>query len=192
MSARELVIQAIYLAASVLFILGLKSLTRPDQARRGMQQAAVGMLLAIVGTLLNHEIVGYRLDRRRPRPRHGHRLSRSAMCVPMTAMPQRIALSHTFGALAATLVGVAEYRDQRARGAPLARMAALGFEVLLGSLTVTGSFMAFGKLQELHHRPTGHVPRPERRQHRALRGGDRACSCYVIVPPPRRRRCSTR
>ena len=146
MSVRELVIQAIYLASSVLFILGLKSLSHPDKARLGMQQAALGMVLAIVGTLFHHEIVrfdliavalilgtviGYPLG----------------MFVPMTAMPQRIAISHMFGALAATLVGIAEYQGH---GGPVPRstMAALGFEVLFGALTVTGSFMAFGKLQE--------------------------------------------
>ena len=159
---RTVIIEATYLAASVLFILGLKSLTRPDSARRGMQQAAVGMLLAIVGTLLHQEIltyswivtgliigtiIGYPLG----------------MFVPMTAMPQRIAFSHAFGALAATLVGVAEYwhafhgtvgttgvaGGEAAVGLSPARMAALGFEVLFGALTVTGSLMAFGKLQEL-------------------------------------------
>src|SRR5678815_2719687 len=62
--------------------------------------------------------------------------------------PQRIAISHMFGALAATLVGIVEYRE--AAGAiDTVRMGALGFEVLFGALTVTGSFMAFGKLQEL-------------------------------------------
>ncbi|HET6984460.1 MAG TPA: NAD(P)(+) transhydrogenase (Re/Si-specific) subunit beta [Myxococcaceae bacterium] len=147
MDAREVVIQAIYLASSVLFILGLKSLSHPDKARLGMQQAAVGMVLAIVGTLFNHEIIrfdfitlalvlgtviGYPLG----------------MFVPMTAMPQRIAISHMFGALAATLVGVAEYRINQP-AVPRSTMAALGFEVLFGALTVTGSFMAFGKLQEL-------------------------------------------
>jgi NAD(P) transhydrogenase subunit beta len=66
----------------------------------------------------------------------------------MTAMPQRIAISHMFGALAATLVGVAEYWQHGGQIAP-AKMGALGFEVLFGSLTVTGSFMAFGKLQEI-------------------------------------------
>ena len=146
MNARELVIQAIYLASSVLFILGLKSLSHPDRARMGMQQAAMGMALAIIGTLFHHEIVrfdfialalilgtviGYPLG----------------MFVPMTAMPQRIAISHMFGALAATLVGVAEYRINE-HGLPRSTMAALGFEVLFGALTVTGSFMAFGKLQE--------------------------------------------
>ena len=72
------------------------------------------------------------------------------MWVPMTAMPQRIALSHAFGALAATLVCVGEYSHDIAMGA-IARshVLALSFEVLLGSLTVTGSAMAFGKLQEI-------------------------------------------
>jgi NAD(P) transhydrogenase subunit beta len=140
-------IQAAYLAASILFILGLKSLTRPDSARRGMQQAAVGMLLAIVGTLLHHQIVRYDWI-------IGGLVVGTVIgvplgfMVPMTAMPQRIAISHMFGALAATLVGVIEYRE--AAGAiDTARMGALGFEVLFGALTVTGSFMAFGKLQEL-------------------------------------------
>jgi NAD(P) transhydrogenase subunit beta len=68
----------------------------------------------------------------------------------MTAMPQRIAISHMFGAIAATLVGIAEYW-RLGNGAEVHRpeMAALGFEVLFGALTITGSFMAFGKLQEL-------------------------------------------
>jgi H+-translocating NAD(P) transhydrogenase subunit beta len=143
----EYIIQAAYLAASILFILGLKSLTRPDSARRGMQQAAVGMLLAIVGTLLHHQIVRYDWI-------IGGLVVGTVIgvplgfMVPMTAMPQRIAISHMFGALAATLVGVIEYRE--AAGAiDTARMGALGFEVLFGALTVTGSFMAFGKLQEL-------------------------------------------
>jgi len=63
-------------------------------------------------------------------------------------MPQRIAISHMFGALAATLVGIVEYREA-AGHIDTMRMGALGFEVLFGALTVTGSFMAFGKLQEL-------------------------------------------
>src|SRR5688572_29753129 len=58
-SLREGLIQATYLVASVLFILGLYSLTKPARAQRGMQLAALGMLLAIVGTLVNHQIVRY-------------------------------------------------------------------------------------------------------------------------------------
>src|SRR5215218_2784795 len=105
---REYVIEATYLAASVLFILGLKSLTRPESARRGMQQAAVGMLLAIVGTLLHQEILtyGWIVTGLAIGAAIGYPLG---MFVPMTAMPQRIAFSHAFGALAATLVGIAEF-----------------------------------------------------------------------------------
>jgi len=141
--------QASYLAASVLFILGLRSLTKPASARRGMRQAAVGMLLAIVGTLTKHEIVDYRfiVAGLALGTVVGYPLG---MFVPMTAMPQRIAISHMFGALAATLVGIAEFYTL-GNGAQVSRgtMAALGFEVMFGALTITGSFMAFGKLQEI-------------------------------------------
>jgi len=151
---RELLVQGTYLAASVLFILGLRSLTKPDTARRGMLQAALGMLLAVVGTMLHQEIITYQwiLIGLVVGSLIGYPLGQ---WVPMTAMPQRIAFSHMFGALAATLVGVAEYyhgwhggAGEAAMGVPAAKMAALGFEVLFGALTVTGSFMAFGKLQE--------------------------------------------
>src|SRR5208337_3925393 len=65
---------------------------------------------------------------------------------PMTAVPQRTALSHSLGALAAPLVGIAEYvRHREQLGA--VQMTPLGFEVLIGSLTFTGSLMAAGKLQ---------------------------------------------
>jgi proton-translocating NAD(P)+ transhydrogenase subunit beta len=148
LTPRQLFIEASYLAASVLFILGLKSLTRADRARRGMNQAAVGMLLAIVGTLVNHEIVRYDwiVVGLVIGTAIGYPLG---MYVPMTAMPQRIAVSHMFGALAATLVGIAEYYTSRRHGVIQGwKMAALGFEVLFGALTISGSFMAFGKLQE--------------------------------------------
>ncbi|MHB8875028.1 MAG: NAD(P)(+) transhydrogenase (Re/Si-specific) subunit beta, partial [Myxococcaceae bacterium] len=147
MSTAVLLTQASYLAASVLFILGLRSLTRPERARRGMQQAAVGMLLAIAGTLIKHEIVDYRyiVAGLALGTVIGYPLG---VFVPMTAMPQRIAISHMFGALAATLVGVAEYHTL-GNGALASHptMAALGFEVMFGALTITGSFLAFGKLQ---------------------------------------------
>jgi NAD(P) transhydrogenase subunit beta len=144
-----LFVQVTYLVASVLFILGLRSLTKADSARRGMQQAAIGMLVAIVGTLVNHEIVRYDwiIAGLVIGTVIGYPLG---VYVPMTAMPQRIAISHLFGALAATLVGVAEYYTHLRNGAPIpsVTMAALGFEVIFGALTVSGSFMAFGKLQE--------------------------------------------
>ena len=149
MTPRVVFIEAAYLAASLLFILGLRSLTHPDRARRGMQLAALGMLVAIVGTLVNHEIVRYDwiLAGLALGTAIGYPLG---VFVPMTAMPQRIAISHMFGAIAATLVGVAEfYHLGNGAAVPRATMAALGFEVLFGALTITGSFMAFGKLQEL-------------------------------------------
>src|SRR5213593_3113883 len=146
---RESFIQVSYLIASVLFILGLRSLTHPDKARRGMQQAAVGMFFAIAGTLMNHTIVDYRWIA------GGLVLGviigyPMGMWVPMTAMPQRIALSLTFSALAATLVGVAEYYTRITSGDPPehAIMAALGFEIMLGAITVGGTLVAAGKLQE--------------------------------------------
>jgi NAD(P) transhydrogenase subunit beta len=148
---REYITQGTYLAAAVLFILGLRALTHPDRARRGMQYAAFGMLLAISGTLINHQIIDYKwiaaglvLG-----TLIGYPLG---MWVPTTALPQRIAASLSFGALAATLVGVSEYYTAFHGGdgsIASSRMAALGFEVLFGSLTVTGALMAFGKLQEL-------------------------------------------
>jgi NAD(P) transhydrogenase subunit beta len=148
--AREALTLVTYLVASVLFILGLKGLTKADTARRGMQYAALGMLLAIVGTLIKQEIVSYWWI-------VGGLILGSIIGwplgtqVPMTAMPQRVAISHMFGALAATLVGIAEYHSHMLSGEAIPRpiMAALGFEVLFGALTVTGSFVAFGKLQEL-------------------------------------------
>lgn len=145
----DLWVQVAYLVASVLFVLGIRSLTKPDTARRGMQLAAVGMLIAVVGTLLLHEIVDYRwiMVGLIVGALLGYPMG---MWVPMTAMPQRIALSHLFGSLAASLVGIAEYNTaMHVQHEPIAsaRMAALGLEVLFGSLTVTGSFMACGKLQ---------------------------------------------
>ena len=143
----ETFVQGSYLIASVLFILGLKSLGRPDTAVRGVNFAAFGMLLAIVGTLTQQQIVDYRWI--------ALGLAVGAVIgvplgtrVPMTAMPQRIAIALTFGATAATLVGIAEYHDHADTFA-LGQRVAVGFEVVLGALTVGGSLIAFGKLQEV-------------------------------------------
>ena len=147
---RDYFIQASYLAASILFILGLRTLTRPDKARRGMQLAAGGMLFAVIGTLVNHQIVDYRWIAAGlvVGAILGYPLG---MWVPMTAMPQRIALSLTFSAGAAALVGIAEYytRVTGGEGIPRPIMAALGIEVLLGMITVGGTLIAAGKLQEM-------------------------------------------
>jgi H+-translocating NAD(P) transhydrogenase subunit beta len=143
--ARLAFIEATYLAAAILFILGMRSLTRAESAQRGMHQAMLGMLLAIIGTLVNHNIVDFRwiIAGLAVGSVLGYPLG--AM-VKMTAIPQAIAATHMFGAIAATLVGIAEYYNASGNVAS-ATMTALGFETLLGSLTITGSFMAFGKLQ---------------------------------------------
>ncbi|OYV73592.1 MAG: NAD synthetase, partial [Deltaproteobacteria bacterium 21-66-5] len=147
---RELFIQATYLAAAVLFILGLRGLSSPASARRGMIYASIGMFWAVVGTLLNAEIITFTwiIVAMVIGSLIGAAIS---IWMPMTAVPQRTAISHMFGALAATLVGVSEYyrhfHGVAAPGMDAVHMAALGFEVMFGSLTITGSFMAFGKLQ---------------------------------------------
>ncbi|MGB7922054.1 MAG: NAD(P)(+) transhydrogenase (Re/Si-specific) subunit beta [Pyrinomonadaceae bacterium] len=145
MILRTYFIEFTYLVASILFILGLKGLSHPESARRGMHLAEVGMLLAIVGTLLHREIISYEWIIA------GLFIGSAiggamAYWVPMTAMPQRTALSHAFGAFAAALVGISEYYRH---GAELGqfKMGAIGFEVMLGALTTTGSLLAFAKLQ---------------------------------------------
>jgi proton-translocating NAD(P)+ transhydrogenase subunit beta len=144
---RGIFIEISYLLASILFVLGLRGLSHPDSARRGMHLAEFGMLLAILGTLVNREIVSYEWIIA------GLLIGSTiglamGLWVPMTAMPQRTALSHAFGALAASLVGISEYYLHGA-GLGQFKMGALGFEVLLGSLTTTGSLVAFAKLQGL-------------------------------------------
>jgi NAD(P) transhydrogenase subunit beta len=148
---RELLIQAIYLVSSICFVFGLRGLSGPEKARSGMGLAAFGMLLALVGTLLHADVVrfdwivgglliGTVIGVIIGRPLF--------ISVPMTAMPQWVALSHAAGAVAATLVGINEFLIVGSESST-GTIAALGFEVLLGALTVTGSVMAFGKLQEL-------------------------------------------
>ncbi|MGC9971667.1 MAG: NAD(P)(+) transhydrogenase (Re/Si-specific) subunit beta [Bryobacteraceae bacterium] len=141
----ENAVQLIYIVAAAAFILSLKWMSAPATARRGVLTGELGMLLAIVGTLLRHEVVGYQgiliafcLGSAIGVP--------LAYLMPMTAVPQRTALSHAFGALAAALIGTAEYYKHTPHGLV---MVALATEVLLGFLTFTGSLMAFGKLQEL-------------------------------------------
>lgn len=144
---RTFLIQVAYLAASVLFILGLKGLSSPETARRGNLLAAMGMLLAIVGTLFHKDIISYEWII--VGMVIGSAIGAAmAIFMPMTAMPERIALSHSFGGLAAALVGVSEYY-RHAGDLGAVKMTAIGFEVLLGALTFTGSLMAFGKLQGL-------------------------------------------
>ena len=136
-----------YLLASILFILGLKGMSHPETAKRGMHLAEFGMLMAIVGTLLHHEIVTYTWILAGLAIGSVVGLA-MGVWVPMTAMPQRTALSHAFGAFAAALVGISEFYKSNGHLETIT-MSALGFEVMLGSLTTTGSLLAFAKLQGL-------------------------------------------
>lgn len=135
-----------YLVAAALFILSLKWLSHPRTARRGVLAGEVGMALAVVGTLIMFHVgwhlvlVGIALGSLIGAP--------MAIWMPMTAVPQRTALSHAFGALAAALVGIAHYYEPHG-GIDRFTMAVLALEVLLGTLTFTGSLVAFGKLQDL-------------------------------------------
>jgi NAD(P) transhydrogenase subunit beta len=134
-----------YLVASVLFILGLKGMSHPETARRGMFLAEGGMAAAVIGTLFHTGIVSY--DWIVAGLVIGSIIGAlMAIWVPMTAMPQRTALSHAFGAIAAALVGIAEF-VMHSGTMPAFTRGALGFEVMLGSLTTTGSLIACGKLQ---------------------------------------------
>jgi NAD(P) transhydrogenase subunit beta len=147
----QYLIEFTYLIATALFILSLKFMSSPATARHGVWAGEVGMLLAIVGTLLNAGIVDYRwvaialvL---------GSMIGVPLGMVHMTAVPQRTALSHCFGALCVTLVGASEFYLQSPK-VPKFTMSVLAMEVILGSLTFTGSLMAAGKLQEwLPQRP---------------------------------------
>jgi len=141
----DLFIQTSYLAAAGLFILSLKWMSAPSTARRGVLAGEVGMLVAIIGTLLRHEVVNYQwiMIAFVVGSAIGVPL---AYLMPMTAVPQRTALSHAFGALASALIGTAEFYRETPHGFVTV---ALVVETLLGFLTFTGSLMAFGKLQEI-------------------------------------------
>jgi NAD(P) transhydrogenase subunit beta len=142
----QVVIEVLYLIASVLFILSLKWMSSPARARHGIWAGEAGMLLAIIGTLMRHGLHDYHMI--------AIALVLGAIIgvplgnVAMTAVPQRTALSHAFGALCVTLVGSAEFY-LRTPDITRFMMSVLSIEVILGGLTVTGSLMAAGKLQEV-------------------------------------------
>ena len=142
--------QASYIFAALCVVLSIKWLSSPVTARRGVRFGEIGMLFAVVGTLLRHEVVSYQWI---AIAFAGGAVIGAplAYLMPMTSVPQLTALSHAFGALAAALVGTAEYYKDVAAGDPTTgfKMVALVIESLLGYLTTTASVMAFGKLQEL-------------------------------------------
>src|SRR3954454_8565996 len=137
----------IYIVSAALFILSLKWMNSPATARRGVFAGEIGMLLAVFGTLLGHDILNWQWIL-------AAFLIGSAIGVPiayimpMTAVPQRTAMSHACGALAAALVGTAEFYHPE-HPLTAGQMIPLILETLLGYLTFTGSLMAMGKLQEI-------------------------------------------
>jgi NAD(P) transhydrogenase subunit beta len=142
--------QAAYIIAALAVVLSIKWLASPVTARRGVLAGEIGMLLAVVGTLLRKEIINYQwiAISFAAGAAIGAPL---AYLMPMTSVPQLTALSHAFGALAAALVATAEYYRYAAAGTPITgfTMGALVIETVLGYLTCTASIMAFGKLQEI-------------------------------------------
>src|ERR1700691_1848058 len=138
------VIEVIYLIASALFIFSLKWMSSPATARHGIWAGEIGMVLAIAGTLLHHGIVDYKWIAVGLVLGSGIPLG----MVQMTAVPQRTALSHAFGALCVTLVGTAEFYLGTQNNSKFG-LSVLSMEVILGGLTFTGSLMAAGKLQEI-------------------------------------------
>lgn len=175
-------VSASYLAAATLFILSLKWLSHPKTARRGVLAGEIGMALAVVGTLLIFEVVRYQwvlvgiaLGSIIGAP--------MAIWMPMTAVPQRTALSHAFGALAAALVGTAHYYDPDPTH-PLTHvsMAILAIEVMLGCLTFTGSLVAFGKLQEIIPSSIKGLPQ-QNLINFAILGGALLCGLWLTIYP---------
>jgi H+-translocating NAD(P) transhydrogenase subunit beta len=150
MKLDDTLLPILYMLAAIGFILAIKWMNSPATARRGVVVGEIGMVLAVVGTLLRFEVVNYEwilvaffLGTAFGIP--------IAYIMPMTAVPQRTAFSHACGALASALIGTAEYYKGLNQGPGLSKvvMLALIIETLLGFLTFTASMMAFGKLQEV-------------------------------------------
>ena len=155
------VAQAAAILATALFIFSLYWMNDPKTARHAVVAGVTGMVVAVLATWFQPEIV-----------HHGwivlaivagFVVGVPLSLVPLTAVPQRTALSHAFGGLAAGLVGTAEYllgvSEQPAQLTAF-RMSAIVAEVILGFLTFTGSLMAAGKLQEVKWIPQRPVTYP--------------------------------
>lgn len=135
-----------YIAAVVGFILALKWLSSPVTAMRGVLIGEIASGVAVIATLFDPQVVHYRwiliaLI-------IGAGVGVPLGMVKMTAVPQRTALSHAFGAMSAALIGIAEYYAGTPKLSKFG-MAEIGLEVIIGSLTFTGSIIAAGKLQEI-------------------------------------------
>jgi NAD(P) transhydrogenase subunit beta len=153
--------QLAYIVATVLFIFALHWMNTPPTARRAVFAGVAGMTIAIAVTWVQPGVV-----------HHGwivlaiiagFAVGIPLSMVPLTAVPQRTALSHAFGGLAAGLVGTAKYYlwfSEAPENLTAFRMVAIILEILLGYLTFTGSLMAAGKLQEVKWIPQRPVTYP--------------------------------
>ena len=135
-----------YIFASILFIFGLKMLSSPETAQRGNLVSASGMLIAILVTLAQNEIIAY--EYLLVALIGGLIVGVSAASlVKMTSMPELVALFNGFGGIASLLVGVAEFINPSS--STLIQIIAISFTVLIGGITFSGSLVAFGKLSEI-------------------------------------------
>jgi NAD(P) transhydrogenase subunit beta len=149
--SREILINSAYILASILFIIGLKMLGRQTTARRGNLLSGVGMLIAIVVTLLDKHVVNFTWITVGLVAGTVIGLA-CARLVKMTAMPEMVALLNGFGGLASLIVGAAEYfriRDGTVvTDNPAFTAAVIYLAILIGGITFTGSVYAFCKLAE--------------------------------------------
>jgi len=149
MSALDTALALAYLVTGILFIIGLKFLSSPANAKRGNTLAAVGMVIAVAATCLDEHIVTW------PILIGGGVIGAaigyfSARAVKMTAMPQMVALFNGAGGGAAALVAAGEFLKISSFGsASAADMVPIVLSVIIGSISFAGSLIAFAKLQEL-------------------------------------------
>ncbi|MFM7426770.1 MAG: NAD(P)(+) transhydrogenase (Re/Si-specific) subunit beta [Elainella sp.] len=176
-------IQISYLIAASLFIIGLKQLGSPATARRGNLLGAIGMLIAIVATLLDQRVLNYELIL------VGILIGSAlgavmAQRVEMTAMPQMVGLLNGFGGAASALVAVGEFNSLLSSGIvpPLDEKITIVLSVLIGGITFTGSLLAFAKLQEMM--PGAPITFPFQQPiNLALLLAFLVCSVYLVLDP---------
>ena len=142
-----MIVDSIYIVSAVLFVLSLRWMGEVKTSRRGNLAGCMGMVLAVVATLLAVSLQRYDLVAIAV-VAGGVLGAVMALKMPMTAVPQRTAISHAFGSIAAALVGTAEYY-QHTPAIDEFTMGVIAAEVILGYLTFTGSILAFLKLQEI-------------------------------------------
>jgi proton-translocating NAD(P)+ transhydrogenase subunit beta len=185
--ARHSATELTYLVAAALFILALYWMNSPQTARRGVISGVIAMAWAVVGTAIDPHVVHWLLIA--VAIGLGFAVGWPLSWVPLTAVPQRTALSHAFGGLAAGLLGTAKFYDwlySDLSKLDWFTMTAIVAEVILGYLTFTGSLMAVGKLQEIKWIPQRPVTyKFQNESNLALLGLAVLCGLALIVSPER-------